>query len=120
WRGRFGLVWKQRILPVEAQVDIHPDLETLRERGAKIFERNALQGLLTQMHSGEGTDFDALVEFRSGMDRRWIDWKQSARHTKLHAKEHHVERNGQIVFAVDAGRQMCEPVAGLPRVDRAV
>jgi uncharacterized protein (DUF58 family) len=120
WRGRMGLVWKQRTLPIDTQVEIHPDLETLRTSGAKIFERHALQGLLTQMHSGEGTDFEALVEFRSGMDRRAIDWKQSARHIRLHAKEHHVERNGQIVFAVDAGRQMCEPIAGLPRVDRAV
>jgi uncharacterized protein (DUF58 family) len=120
WRGRLGLAWKQRELPSEAAVAIHPDLETVRERGAQIFERHALQGLLTQMYSGEGTDFEALVEFRSGMDRRAIDWKQSARHTKLHAKEHRVERNSQIVFAIDAGRQMSEPVAGLPRVDRAV
>jgi uncharacterized protein (DUF58 family) len=120
WRGRLGLVWKQRNLPAEVRVAIHPDMETVRERGAQIFERHALQGLLTQMHSGEGTDFEALVEFRAGMDRRSIDWKQSARHTRLHAKEHRVERNSQIVFAVDAGRQMSEPVAGLPRVDRAV
>jgi uncharacterized protein (DUF58 family) len=54
------------------------------------------------------------------MDRRAIDWKQSARHLKLHAKEYRTERNSQIVFAIDTGRQMSEPVAGLPRVDRAV
>jgi uncharacterized protein (DUF58 family) len=120
WRGRLGLVWKQRSLPCAAQMPVHPDLETARTRGAQIFERHALQGLMTQMHRGEGTEFESLVEFRSGMDRRSIDWKQSARHTKLHAKENRVERNGQIVFAVDAGRQMSDPVAGLPRVDRAV
>src|SRR5207247_3384971 len=39
---------------------------------------------------------------------------------KLHAKEFRTKRNNQIVFAIDAGRQMSEPVAGLPRVDRAV
>ncbi|MGZ5792127.1 MAG: DUF58 domain-containing protein [Croceibacterium sp.] len=120
WRGRLGLVWKQRTLPCDGQISIHPDLEAARTRGAQLFERNALQGLLTQMFSGEGTEFEALVEYRSGMDRRAIDWKQSARHIKLHAKEHRVERNEQIVFAVDAGRQMSDPVAGLPRVDRAV
>jgi len=120
WRGRLGLVWKQRTLVCEARMPVHPDLETARTRGAQIFERHALQGLMTQMHRGEGTEFESLVEFRSGMDRRSIDWKQSARHTKLHAKEKRVERNGQIVFAIDAGRQMCDPVAGLPRVDRAV
>jgi len=120
WRGRLGLVWKQRTLPCDAQLSVHPDLEAARTRGAQLFERNALQGLLTQMFSGEGSEFEALVEYRSGMDRRAIDWKQSARHIKLHAKEHRVERNEQIVFAVDAGRQMSDPVAGLPRVDRAV
>jgi uncharacterized protein (DUF58 family) len=54
------------------------------------------------------------------MDRRAIDWKQSARHSKLHAKEFRSERNNQIVFAIDAGRQMSEPVAGLSRLDRVV
>ena len=54
------------------------------------------------------------------MDRRAIDWKQSARHLKLLAKEYRTERNNQIVFAIDTGRQMCEPVAGVARVDRCV
>ena len=120
WRGRLGLVWKQRALACDARMPVHPDLETARTRGAQIFERHALQGLMTQIQRGEGTEFESLVEYRSGMDRRTIDWKQSARHTKLHAKENRIERNAQIVFAVDAGRQMCDPVAGLPRVDRAV
>jgi uncharacterized protein (DUF58 family) len=120
WRGSLGLVWKQRRLPCEQRVAILPDLELTRSKGAQIFQRNALQGLLTQMASGEGTDLEALVEFRAGMDRRAIDWKQSAHHLKLHVKEFRVERNTQIVFAVDAGRQMCEPIAGLPRIDRAV
>jgi uncharacterized protein (DUF58 family) len=76
--------------------------------------------MITQLTRGEGSDFDALTEFRPGMDRRTIDWKQSARHMKLLAKNYRSERNNQIVFAVDSGRQMCEPVAGLPRVDRCV
>lgn len=120
WRGPLGLVWNQRTVPCEARMAVHPDLEAARTRGAQLFERNALQGLMTQMFSGEGTEFEALVEYRSGMDRRAIDWKRSARHIKLHAKENRVERNAQIVFAIDAGRQMSDPVAGLPRVDRAV
>jgi len=120
WRGPLGLTWKQRRMEVNAHVDILPDVRPVHERGASIFRRQALQGLLAQIDRGDGTDFDALVEFRSGMDRRAIDWKQSARHLKLHAKEYRSERNSQIVFAMDCGRQMSEPVAGLPRIDRAV
>jgi len=54
------------------------------------------------------------------MDRRRIDWKASARHTHLYAREYEAERNNPIVLALDCGRAMCEPVAGLPRIDRAV
>ncbi|MEG3178058.1 DUF58 domain-containing protein [Sphingomonas sp. RB3P16] len=120
WRGPFGLAWQQRAIDVAVALPILPDIRALQTRGAQIFQRYALSGLLAQIDRGDGTDFDALVEFRSGMDRRAIDWKQSARQTKLHAKEYRSERNNQIVFAIDAGRQMSEPVAGLPRVDRAV
>jgi uncharacterized protein (DUF58 family) len=120
WRGTLGLVWKQRIVPTDARVAILPNISAVQRHGAEIFRRHALQGLLAQMNRGDGSDFDALVEFRSGMDRRAIDWKQSARHMKLHAKEFRTERNSQIVFAIDAGRQMTDPIEGLPRLDRAV
>jgi uncharacterized protein (DUF58 family) len=120
WKGPLGLVWKQRIVPLDVSMAILPDIRPVHERGAQIFQRHALQGLMAQADRGDGADFDALVEFRSGMDRRAIDWKQSARHSKLHAKEFRTERNNQIVFAIDAGRQMSEPVAGLSRLDRVV
>lgn len=120
WKGPLGLVWKQRIVPLDATMAILPDIRPVQDRGAQIFQRHALQGLMAQVDRGDGADFDALVEFRSGMDRRAIDWKQSARHSKLHAKEFRSERNNQIVFAIDAGRQMSEPVAGLSRLDRVV
>jgi uncharacterized protein (DUF58 family) len=120
WNGPFGLAWKQRAIALDATVSITPDLRPVHERGARIFQRHALEGLMAQIDRGEGMDFDALVEFRAGMDRRAIDWKQSARHIKLHAKEYRTERNNQIVFAVDSGRQMTEPVAGLSRLDRVV
>ncbi|MBS0478180.1 MAG: DUF58 domain-containing protein, partial [Proteobacteria bacterium] len=120
WRGPLGLIWKGKRITSDASLAILPDIRPVHEKGARIFQRHALQGLMTQLDRGDGSDFDTLVEYRSGMDRRAIDWKQSARHLKLHAKEYRTERNNQIVFAVDSGRQMSEPVAGVPRIDRAV
>lgn len=120
WTGPLGLVWKQQAIALDAAAAITPDLTPVHERGAAIFRRHAAEGLLSQVDRGEGADFDALVEFRAGMDRRAIDWKQSARHVKLHAKEYRTERNNQIVFAIDCGRQMTEPVAGLSRLDRVI
>lgn len=120
WQGPLGLTWKGKDIASGATLLILPDIRPVHERGAKLFQRHALQGLMTQLDRGEGAELDALVEYRAGMDRRAIDWKQSARHRKLHAKEFRTERNNQIVFAIDSGRQMSEPVAGIPRIDRAV
>lgn len=120
WRGPLGLAWRQEQVELGLSFPVLPDIRPVHHRGAEAIRREAMLGLIAQQNRGEGADFDALVEYRSGMDRRTIDWKQSARHMKLHAKEYRTERNSQIVFALDAGRQMSEPVAGLPRIDRAV
>jgi uncharacterized protein (DUF58 family) len=120
WTGPFGLAWNQGSIKLEAAFPVLPDLRPVHDHGARIFQRYALEGLIAQLARGEGSDFDALVEFRTGMDRRAIDWKQSARHMKLLARQYRTERNNQIVFALDTGRQMSEPVAGLARVDRCV
>jgi uncharacterized protein (DUF58 family) len=120
WTGPLGLAWQQTTVELGEAFPVLPDLRPVRDQGARIFQRYALEGLITQFARGEGSDFDTLVDFRTGMDRRAIDWKQSGRHMKLLAKQYRTERNNQIVFAVDAGRQMCEPVAGIARVDRCV
>src|SRR5207245_10964274 len=113
--GPLGLAWQQGTVDIGAAFPVLPDLRPVHDQGARVFQRYALEGLIAQLSRGEGSDFDTLVDFRTGMDRRAIDWKQSARHLKLLAKQYRTERNNQIVFAVDTGRQMCEPVAGVGR-----
>ncbi|TCP29672.1 DUF58 domain-containing protein [Sphingomonas sp. BK235] len=120
WRGPFGLVWHQRARALDQSLPILPDIRPVEQRGAALLRRLAYDGMLAQPDRGDGSEFEALVEFRAGMDRRTIDWKQSARHVRLHARDMRPERNSQIVFAIDTARQMSEPVDGVPRVDRAV
>ncbi len=120
WKGPLGLVWKQRRLALDRPVLISPDIRPVRDEAPRLINRDAMHGMIAQMQVGEGAEFEALADYRQGMDRRAIDWKMSARHTRLIAKEYHTERNNNIVIAIDAGRAMCEPVEGVPRVDRAV
>ena len=119
WPGPMGLAWRQRVVIVDHGVAITPDVRAVRDDGALLL-RSAQAGQLARIDRGEGSEFEALTEWRAGMDRRAIDWKQSSRHLQLLAKDMHVERNNQIVFAVDAGRAMTDPVDGTARVDRAV
>jgi uncharacterized protein (DUF58 family) len=120
WHGPLGLGARQVTQAVDRAVRIWPDLSPVRSPDLQTFLRNAQIGLINRRIRGEGTQFEALSEYEPGMDRRRIDWKASARHTRLYARENESERNNQIVFAFDCGQAMCEPVDGLPRIDRAV
>lgn len=118
--GPLGLGARQTSAPLDRQVRVWPDLSPVRSPALQHFLRDAQFGLIARRIRGEGTQFEALSEYEPGMDRRRIDWKTSGRHTKLYARENESERNNQIVFAFDCGQAMCEPVDGLPRIDRAV
>ena len=120
WAGPFGLVWRQQQVPLNYSVGIIPDIRPARAEALRLFRRDMPIGETVQIDVGSGAEFQALAEYRTGMDRRAIDWKRSAHHSKLLAKEYRIERNNDIVFAIDGGRLMGEPVGGLPKVDRAV
>ena len=121
WPGPFGFVSMQKRVPLDRTVRIAPDVTTVQEEALKLASRQQL-GETIQRRRGEGTEFEALREFQTGMDRRAIDWKHSARHRTLLAREYRTERNQNVVLAIDAGRLMAEPVVpgGLSRLDHAV
>ncbi len=120
WTGPLGLGARLHTRELGAAVRVWPNIAAVRSPALQTFLRDAQTGLIARRIRGEGTQFEALSEFRPGMERRRIDWKSSARHVSLFAREYEVERNNQIVFAFDCGQAMCEPIAGMPRIDRAV
>jgi len=120
WSGPLGLGARQLRRRIGEQVRVWPNIGEVRSPALQIFLKDAQFGILARRFRGEGTQFEALAEYQPGMERRRIDWKASARHVHLYAKEYETERNNQIVFAFDCGQSMCEPVAGIARIDRAV
>lgn len=120
WTGPMGLGARQLTGDVNEDVRVWPNVAATRSPALQTYLKDAQYGLLARRIRGEGTQFESLAEYQPGMDRRRIDWKSSARHVHLYAKEYETERNNQIVFAFDCGQSMCEPIAGMPRLDRAV
>ena len=117
--GPLGLVRRQRREARDEAIRIVADTRAVREE-APLFLQQVQSGDRARRETGSGTEFQSLAAFAPGMDKRAIDWKQSARHATLLARDWRVERNNQIMLAIDAGRAMAEPLAGVPRVDRAV
>lgn len=120
WCGPWGLAWKQKVFTLGLSTPVLTDLQGVRDQAVRLFARDALFGAKTQLEHGEGSEFQALRDYQPGMDRRAIDWKQSARHAVLLAKEFRTERNHNVIMALDCGRASCEPVNGMPRIDRFI
>ena len=120
WTGPLGLIAIRKIEALEIDIPVTPNTRWVKEEAVRLYQRDADFGIKMQIERGDGSEFDALREFAAGMDRRAIDWKHSARHRMLLAKEFRTERNHNIVFAFDTGRLMSEPLGGVPKLDRAI
>jgi len=120
WQGPLGLAHRQVQRSLSLDVRVWPNIAPARGKALQIFLRDAGFGRIARAIRGDGSEFEAMADYQPGMDRRRIDWKSSARHARLIAREYEIERNNQIVFAFDCGQAMCEPIGGLARIDRAV
>lgn len=126
WQGPLGLIWRQRIDPLQKEIPVTSDTQMVRDTAAEIFTKDANIGQKLQRLRGEGTEFDGLTEWLPGMDKRSIDWKHSARHGTLLSREFRTERNHNIVFAFDTGHLMAEAVENvetgeaMTKLDRAL
>ncbi len=117
WQGPLGLIWRQTIEELSLDIPVVPNTRLVKDKAIEIFSRDSTFGQKIQQERGEGTEFEALTEFVPGMDKRAIDWKQTARHRILLAKEFRTERNHNIVFTIDSGHLMCEPIRGMTKLD---
>jgi uncharacterized protein (DUF58 family) len=110
WLGPMGLMARQHKTRLDTTMPVVPNTRAVAREAPKMSMDDAIIGLKQQRRKGEGSEFEALREFGAGMDRRTIDWKHSARHGKLLAKEFDTERNHQVMFAFDCGQLMGEPI----------
>lgn len=121
YAGPLGLAASQVKVELKKQAAIVPNVLAVKSAALRLLtDREFRAGLKIERYRGDGTEFDSLKEFIPGDDRRAVDWKASARHRKLVARQYRAERNHQVVVAVDTGHLMCELLEGIPKVDHAV
>lgn len=119
--GPFGLMRAVSVFPVERSIRVIARAGGSRGPGLRMAERlDARAGRKVERFDGDGSEFDALREFRPGDDRRTIDWKSSARHRLLLRRQFRAERDHEVVLAVDTGRLMAARLQGVPKIDHAV
>jgi uncharacterized protein (DUF58 family) len=121
YAGPLGLMAAVVRVDLKRQAAVVPNIRPVKTAALRFLtDRDFQAGLKIERYKGDGTEFDSLKEHVPGDDHRSIDWKSSARHRKLVARQFRAERNHQVVIAIDTGHLMCEPLAGIPKVDHAV
>ncbi|BDG04583.1 DUF58 domain-containing protein [Anaeromyxobacter oryzae] len=121
WQGPLGLAGRRRRVEVARAISVVPNLRPVRAAAFRYFGARELSaGVQVERFLGDGSEFEALVEYVPGLDPRAISWKASARHRELLCQEFRAERNHQVVLALDTGHLVAEPLEGVPRLDHAV
>jgi len=119
--GPLGLIARSRRIPLATRLHVDPNFLGAGRDAIEYFSTNNIEpGVRVERYRGDGSEFDHLQEYAPGFDIRTIDWKASARHAKLFAREYRAERNRQVILAIDSGRLMGEPLEGIARLDHAI
>ena len=117
----FGLWSGKRLLNITDHTRVYPDFARLYG-GQLLAVNNWLSqlGVRQRQRRGQGMEFHQLREFREGDSLRQIDWKATARHRTPIAREYEDERDQQIIFMLDCGRQMRSQDGELSHFDHAL
>jgi len=120
-RSPLGLWWRRRHAGAEEEVRSYPNYSTISKLLAyEVDNRIQAAGLRLSRRRGEGIEFHQLRDYREGDSLRSIDWKATARMSRLIAREYQDERDQQVVFLLDAGRRMLAQDDELGHFDHAL
>jgi uncharacterized protein (DUF58 family) len=98
-----GLWLHRRILPVQCQVRVQPDLATAIQSNAAFLAR-ALNGVRSLRQIGRGRDFEKLRDYIPGDSVDDIHWRATAKRGHPVTKIFQVERTQEVYVLVDASR----------------
>jgi len=114
--GPLGLAWWSRRLDPRTTSRVLPD--TLGRRSVETGTAEA--GGAPRPRVGSGREFDQLREYRPGDPRNAIDWKASARVSKLMTRVYSEDQHLEIMLLLDAGRTSRTEIDGMSQLGHYV
>jgi len=122
-RVRSGLGLWQRFLtiPCHSQLFVYPDMQQLSEYAILArTNRLSLMGVRRTRRVGLDHDFERLRDYSLDDNYRHIDWRATARRSKLTVKDFQASQSQRIVFLMDCGRMMTNEAAGISLLDHSL
>jgi uncharacterized protein (DUF58 family) len=114
------LAWRTSVQPTD-RVRVTPSVAGVRRfRLLAMQNRLDTAGVRNLRRRGEGQGFAGLREYVLGDDPRHIDWKASAKRSKLISREFTIERSQTVLTLIDAGRGMTQLAGEFSRFEHAL
>ncbi len=114
--GPLGLAWWSRKIDPQTKSVVLPD--TLARRSAAAGSAEA--GAAPHSKLGRGRELYQLREYRPGDPRNAIDWKATARSSKLMTRVYSEDQHLEIMMLLDAGRTSRTELDGMSRLGHYV
>jgi len=119
--SKFGLVWCQTDLGDAQAVKVYPNMRRAREMELKALgARSFLAIQRKSVRRGEGREFESMRDYVRGDELRHISWTATARRNKLTTRQYQIERDQNIIIALDAGRLMTGRIGDETKFDTAI
>ncbi|WP_309492240.1 DUF58 domain-containing protein [Paenibacillus anseongensis] len=118
--GGMGLWKKQVLLSSQNIIEIYPDLSQVRGVLNAVQDVLILEGHRVFKKQRSGSEFHYIRDYVQGDDVRLINWKASARSTKLMTNLFQPEKGKIVTIVLDCGRQMAIELEGQVKLDRTL
>jgi len=116
-----GLVERRYKFSQDITVPVYPSFIQMRK-----YELLAISNRLTEVgvkkirRMGMNREFEQIKEYVQGDDYRTINWKATARKSRLMVNQYEDEKSQQVYSIIDMGRVMKMPFNGMTLLDYAI
>ncbi len=120
-RSPISLISRRYIFNQDAMVKVYPGFIAMRQ-----FELMAISNRLTEIgvkkirRIGHQMEFDQIRDYLIGDDYRTLNWKATARKSRLMVNQYQDEKSQQLFSLIDMGRSMKMPFNGMTLLDYAI
>lgn len=120
-RSRFAL-WNRYIkYPAKTVLHVYPDMKQLAEYALLArTNRLSLLGVRRTRKVGTDNEFERLRDYTLDDNYKHIDWRTTARRSRLTVKDFQTSQSQRVIFLLDCGRMMTNEAGGLSLLDHSL
>ena len=119
--SQLALVWREARIGEQQFVKVYPNMRRAREVELKALgARSLVASHRKSSWRGEGREFESLRDYVRGDEMRHISWTATARRGRITTRQYQIERDQNVLIALDAGRLMTARIENETKLDSAV